>query len=224
MGWSGIRFELGQAIQSTYDASGFLRVQHDGLGEAPNVGSSEVLHPGGLAYRARDPEVGPDGKAKDGGGSKILVAFDGTEYKIIYVGDQRALAGIPPLAKGSSVQYAHTAGPPSFDVHSGEDGTKQIYVEIGDSAHVITVGRDGNGEPVLELTHADGMAISMFRESLTIKNKDGTVFAEFARDKGTLSGNWKVVGDITNAEGVSLFHHTHLTPFGPSGPPLPSLA
>lgn len=225
MAWAGLRFELGQAIQSSYDPTGFLKVQHDGLGESPNVGSSEVLHPGGLAYRGRDPELGPDGKALDGGGCKVLVAFDGTDYRIIYVGDQRAIARIPPLTKGGSVQYADTGkdGPISIDVHSGDDGTKQIYVEIDNSAHVITVGRDGNGDPVVEFTHADGMALSFFKKKAILKNAAGDCYIELNEGGGTLNGNFKVVGDITDATGVSLFKHTHLSPVGPTAPPLPSL-
>lgn len=225
MGWAGVRIELGQAVFSSYDSGGILRVQHDGLGSSPKVGSSETLHPLGFAARAPAAATAPDGKALDGGGCKVFVVFDGTEYRILYLGDHRDTAQQPPLPpEGGAVMYAPGCPVPSFHVVNSKDGTHQIYVEIDGSSHVITVGRDANGEAVLSLTHADGMAIEMFRESLRIKNKGGSVFAEFAPDEGTLSGNWKVVGDITNAAGVSLFNHTHLTPFGPSGPPLPSLA
>ncbi len=224
MGWAGVRIELGQAVFSSYDSAGALRVQHDGLGASPQVGSSEVLSPLGLISRAPAAAVGPDGKPLDGGGCKVFVVYDGTEYRIIYLGDHRDIANLPPLPEeGGTALVAPGCPVPSFHVINSKDGSHQIYVEIDNSSHIINVGRDANGEPVLSLTHADGMAIEMFRESLRIKNKTGSVFAEFAPEKGTLSGNWKVVGDITNAAGVSLFNHTHLTPLGPSGPPLPSL-
>lgn len=191
-----MKWELGQCIATSYDAAGFLRAQHDGLGASPKVGSSEVLYPLGFAARARDPETDSDGKALEGGGCKLLIGFDGTEYKVIFVGDQRALARMPPLKAGSSVQSADTGngGPVSIDVHDGEDGTKQIYVEIDDSAHVVTIGRDGNGEPVVEFTHCRGMSLSMFRDAAVLKNRTGNVYVELKDAGGTLNGNWKVTG------------------------------
>jgi hypothetical protein len=220
-----IRLELTQVIQTIYDATGFLRAQHEGLGEKPNVGSNEVLHPLGFAARARDPDTGPDGKALSGGGCKMLLFRDGTDLFSEFKGDQRAIARIPPLTKGGSVQYADTgkSGPISIDVHSGDDGTKQIYIEIDQSAHVLTIGRDGNAEPVIEFTHADGMALSFFKKKAILKNAAGDCFIELNDSGGTLNGNFKVVGDITDASGVSLFKHQHPTAMGPSGPPLPSL-
>lgn len=193
-GFVGIKLELGQSIQSSYDTVGFLKAQHNGLGQNPNVGSSEVLHPLGFASRGRDPDVGPDGKALDGGGCKLLIYRDGTEIVVEFKADQRALAGIPPLLKGSSVQYAHTSGRPSFDMHSGDDGTKTIYVEVGDAAHVVTIGNDGNGDPIVEIVHARGMALTFLKDGAVLKNRTGSCYVELKDDGGVLNGNWKVTG------------------------------
>ena len=225
MGWAGVRIELGQAVFSTYDNNGALRVQHDGLGEAPLVGSSETLHPLGFGARAPAAATDPDGKPLDGGGCKVFVVFDGTEYRIVYLGDHRDTERIPPLpAEGGAVMYAPGCAVPSFHVISSKDGTHQIYVEFDDSSHIITIGRDGNGERVLSLTHADGMAIEMFRKALRIKNAAGDTFIELNEGGGTLSGNWKLAGDIVGPGGVSLLSHAHATAMGPTpGKPIPAL-
>lgn len=224
MAFIGIRYELGQAIGTSYDADSILKAQPDGLGPSPKLGSYEVLHPLGFSSRPRDPDTDSAGKAHDGGGCNLRIGRDGTDIKVEFMGDARALAGIPPLNEGSSVQYAHTAdGKPSFHVIDGDDGTHQIYVEVGNSAHVITIGKDGNGESVLNITHADGMALELFKKKAIIKNAAGDCFIELNESGGTLNGNWKVVGDISDSTGISLLKHTHLTALGPSGPPLPSL-
>lgn len=225
MGYYGLRFEYGQCVLCEYDSAGVLKAQPDGAGQAPQLASYDVMWPLGFAARAPAATADRKGNPLGGGGCNLLIAKDGTEFRAQLMGDYRDLSRIPPLPEeGGSVMYAPGSDIPSFYKIESKDGTHQVYVEIDDSSHVATFGRDANGEPVVSWTHASGMAIEMFRESLRIKNKDGSVFAEFAPDTGTLSGNWKVVGDITNAAGVSLFNHTHLTPLGPSGPPLPSLA
>jgi hypothetical protein len=195
MGFRGIRYELGQCLLTEYLADGTLAAQHDGLGRAPQVKASEVLHPLGFAARPRSTDTNPDGTAKGGGGCKLRIGYDGDELQVEFVGDQRALAGIPPLGEGDSVQYAHTAdGAPSFHVIKGEDGTQTIYVEVGESAHVLTIGRDGNGEEVLEFTHSRGMALTFFRDKSVLKNRTGNCYAELNDSGGILNGNWKVTG------------------------------
>lgn len=188
----GITFELGQAILSSY-VDGFLRVQPDGLGPEPKVGSHEVKHPLGFHSRPNDPETNPDGSAQEGAAADLLIGRDGSERFAFLLGDRRSVAGIPPLKKGSSVHYA-CSPLPSFFVLNGDDGTAQLYIEVGDSAHVITIGNDGNGEATLELTHARGMALTFFRDKAVLKNRTGSVYAELSDTLGTLNGNWKVTG------------------------------
>jgi hypothetical protein len=225
MGWAGLRIELGQAVFTSYDSAGALRAQHDGLGSAPLVGSSEVIYPLGLVSRAPAAATGPDGAPLDGGGCKVFVVYDGTEYRIFLLGDHRDSANIPPLPEeGGTALHAPGCAVPSFYKIESKDGTHQIYVEFEDSSHVITIGRDGNGEKVLSLTHADGMAIEMFRKALRIKNAAGDTFIEMNEGGGTLSGNWKLAGDIIGPAGVSLLSHAHATAMGPTpGKPIPAL-
>lgn len=225
MGFVGIRFELGQCVICEYDAAGTLKAQPDGAGLAPQVASYDLMHPLGFAARAPAAKANAKGAPLGGGGCRMLIGKDGTDVIGELKGDPRDLAQLPPLPiEGGAVMYAPGAAVPSFHVISSKDGTHQIYVEIDDSSHVITIGKDANGEAVLSLTHADGMAVEMFRESLRLKNKAGDAFLELNTDGMTISANTKLVGDITDSTGISLLHHTHLTPLGPSGPPLPSLS
>lgn len=195
MAYLGITFELGQIQLAEYDDNGVLRAQPDGFGLAPAVASQQVHHPLGFAARPGAPNLGPDGKPLEGSGSLALIARDGTDRFIIPIGDPRDFANIPPLpAEGGSVQYAPRCPAPSFHVISAKDGTHQIYVEIGDSAHIIAVGRDANDEPIVEITHADGMGLTLFKRSAVLKNAAGDCYAQLSDDGGILNGNWKVTG------------------------------
>lgn len=236
MGWAGLRIELGQAVFSSYDTAGVLRAQHDGLGAAPLVGSSEVIYPLGLVSRAPAAKTGPDGKPLDGGGCKVFVVYDGTEYRILYLGDHRDSANIPPLPEeGGTALHAPGCPVPSFYKIESKDGTHQIYVEIGDSSHVITVGHDGNGKPILELAHRDGMAVTMLERSLVLRNAAGDAYIEINDGGIVINGNVKVhgaleangakltpTGDVQTSTGVSLMLHNHLSAMGPTSPPVPT--
>lgn len=225
MGFVGIRFELGQCVLCEYDAAGTLKAQPDGAGQSPQIASYDLMHPLGFAARAPAARANANGAPLGGGGCRMLIGKDGTDVVTELKGDPRDLAQLPPLpVEGGAVMYAPGAAVPSFHVINSKDGTHQIYVEIGDSSHVITVGKDGNGESVLSITHADGMAIEMFRNKTIIKNGAGDCYIELNESGGTLNGNWKIVGDIADSAGVSLLTHIHATAFGPTpGRPLPGL-
>ncbi len=225
MAFVGIRFELGQAVLCEYAQDGTLKAQPEGSGPSPQVASYDLMHPLGFASRAPAAKTGSNGKPVGGGGCRMLIGFDGTEITCELKGDPRDLERLPPLpAEGGAVMYAPGAAAPSFHVINSKDGTHQIYVEIGESSHVITVGKDANGESVLSITHADGMAIEMFRKKTIIKNGAGDCYIELNESGGTLNGNWKIVGDIADSAGVSLLTHMHATAFGPTpGRPLPGI-
>ncbi len=191
----GIRFELGQAVLCEYDAAGTLKAQPDGAGETPQVASYDLMHPLGFASRAPAAKAGSKGKPLGGGGCRLLIGRDGTDVISELKGDPRDLARIPPLpVEGGAVMYAPGSEAPSFHVISSKDGTHQIYVEQGDSSHVVTIGKDGNGDSILELVHARGMALTFLKDGAVLKNRTGNCYVELKDDGGTLNGNWKVTG------------------------------
>jgi hypothetical protein len=214
----GITFELGACVLTEYDGDGHLGAQPDGLGPNPRVEPYELHHAAGFESRPQDPELDADGNVIEGKGCTLLMGSIGNENHAWLGADPRFVLSRPPLEKGDVVQYALRTIP-SFDIHKGEDGTKTIYVEVGDSAHVITVGVDGNGDSILSLVHADGMAIIMQHEKVIMKNAAGDAYIEIGASGGVLNGNWQVTGDIYDSNGVSLSTHLHPTGVGPSGPP-----
>lgn len=193
MGFTGLTFEVGSCVLTEYNDDGFLMAQPDGLGADARLASYELHHQAGFESRPADPEVDADGNVIQGRGCNLLLGTVGNERHAVLLADPRFVLSRPPLGKGDAVQYALRTAP-SFDHHSGEDGTKTIYVEVGDSAHLIIVGHDGNGDPIVEIVHADGMAITMLKNSLVIKNNAGDCYIELNDSGGTLNGNWKVVG------------------------------
>lgn len=222
MAFIGLVFELGSCVLTEFDDDGFLTAQPDGLGDQPRLEPYELHHQAGFASRPVDPEVDGSGKLIQGSGCKLLFSSLGNDNHAWLAADPRYVASYPPLGKGDAVQYAMRTAP-SFDIHSAEDGTKTIYVEIDDSAHVITVGKDGNGDALLSLVHADGMAVIMQHEKTIIKNAAGDCYIEINASGGVLNGNWQITGDMFDSLGVSLLGHIHSTGVGPSGPPLPGV-
>jgi hypothetical protein len=222
MAFVGIRFELGACVLTEYDDDGHLTAQPDALGNDPRVTPYELHHQAGFDSRPQDPELDPDGYVIEGKGCTLLMGSIGNENHAWLGADPRFVASRPPLEKGDVVQYALRTVP-SFDIHKGDDGTKTIYVEVGDSAHVITVGLDGNGDSIISLIHADGMAVIMQHEKLILKNAAGDAYIELNDSGGVLNGNWQITGDIFDSLGVSLLGHIHSTGVGPSGPPLPGV-
>lgn len=220
MSFLGITFELGACVLTEFDADTFLTAQPDGLGAEARVHPYELHHPFGFASRPADAEMA-DGKVREGKACNLLIGSIGNENHAWLGADPRYVSSFPPLKKGSAVQYC--ASPlPSFDVHDGENGTKTIYVEVGDAAHVITVGVDANDEPTLSIVHKDGMAIIMAKQKTIIKNAAGDTYIELSDSGGTLNGNWTVTGTLADTLGVSLAGHIHASAVGPVGPPMPS--
>lgn len=232
MSFQGIVFELGACTLTEFDQDGVLTAQVDGLGDEPRTEPYELHHPFGFAARPEDPETGPNGEILEGKACNLLVGRDGTEAHAWLAADPRFVENFPPLAKGSSVQYC---AKPSFDLHNGEDGTKTIYVEVGDSAHLVTIGLDGNGAPIVEVVHSAGMALTLLDGKAILKNAAGDAYVEVGASGIVLNGNVKItgtlecngasittIGDVVSKTGVSLSMHPHPTAMGPSGPPTPT--
>lgn len=225
MSFQGIVFELGACTLTEFDQDGVLTAQVDGLGDEPRTEPYELHHPFGFAARPEDPETGPNGEILEGKACNLLVGRDGTEAHAWLAADPRFVENFPPLAKGSSVQYC---AKPSFDLHNGEDGTKTIYVEYpdGSTAHLCTIGFDDNGEPVIELVHGSGAALSFIDGRATLRNAAGDGYLEVGPDRTVNNGPLKVVGDVTTSApgglGVSLDLHVHITPFGTTSTPIPT--
>lgn len=234
MSFQGIVFELGACTLTEFDPDGVLTAQVDGLGAEPRTEPYELHHAFGFAARPEDPETGPNGEAIEGRACNLLVGRDGTEAHAWLAADPRFVENFPPLKKGSSAQYCARK---SFFLLDGEDGTATLYAEYpdGSTAHLCTIGVDGNGDPILELVHGEGMALTFIDGKGILKNAAGDAYVEVGASGIVLNGNVKItgtlecngasittIGDVVSKTGVSLSLHPHPTAMGPSGPPTPT--
>lgn len=213
-----MRWHFGSVTFSEYDEDGFLGVQCDVFGEIDSgMPPFESLGTYGFANRPPDPG--------DDGASTVLYFYKGDQAFAIPFGDPRRTPSLPPLKKGSSLQYCDR---PSFDMHDGEDGTKTVYVEYpdGSTAHLFTIGFDANGEPVIELIAGSGAGLSIIDGRVTLRNDAGDGYLEVGPNETINNGSLKVSGDVKTSLpggiGISLEKHTHITPFGPTSQPVPT--
>jgi hypothetical protein len=80
------------------------------------------------------------------------------------------------------------------------------------AAHKIEAGVDGNGKPVLQLIHSEGMTIVMYDGAVTVADATGTAFISLADGKVSLSGPLKATSglDVGGAGGVEVPLHPPL--------------
>lgn len=200
-----IRMALGKALLTVRDENGFLGVQRDPLALNPlyaDAPAYELLHPYGFASRPLDPS---GGKA-----CSLLHWSDGAEGFAWLANDPRLADIIPPIVKGGSVQYASDGSFASFDP---ETHTWTLYVPYSSSpakAHLVTVGRDGNGAPIIELASGEGPSFTILDKVTTQKNADGSCYVVLD-DSGT-----SIVGPFKAAGGADLG--------GPASQPLTKFA
>lgn len=198
-----LRWDGGTALGSEYD-NGFLTVQPDFYGEGASGGAGGIVqHPYGFLGRPADP---------DGDGScQALCAYEGDELHVIPTQDARALAKLPSLSKGGSVQYGSDGGFASFDP---DTHTWTLYIPTDfdasgtpTKAHLFQIGKDTTGKRCVTLLHADGMAITMLeggKRSVVIKNAASDAYFEVNDDGITLNGKTTIKGGLTANEGASV--------------------
>ena len=214
---SYLRWDAGVCQGSEY-SEGFLTVQPDFYGEEASGGAGlAVQAPYGFLSRP----LGPD----DEGACQVLYAWEGSEGHALLGADARVLGKLPTLKKGGSMQFGSDG---CFGEFNPETHTWTLYIPVAfDSAgeptksHVITVGKDGNGDRFIGIVHADGMGISMLegdKNSVVIKNKAGDSFIELNDDGILLNGKKITIYGPVQVGGVAGL--PVLT--GPPGAPVPS--
>lgn len=234
----GIVFEIGACLFSKYDDDGFLVIQPDGMGLNPQIDGFEGCHPLGFIGRPQDPDVDPSGQPLSNLVASCLYGTYGDQKYLVPLQDTRGANRIPQLSKGGSAQYAVVALKQgevrlrSFDTHSGDDGTKTIYVEYLDGetlrAHVIQAGLDGNGKPLVTVVHGKGHGLVLNETAAILRNSAGSAYMQVDDAGVAVNGNLKVngsiavTGDVKTQQGVSLNLHPHVSGTGPTTPPTPT--
>ncbi len=184
-----IKLTLGKALLTVRDENGFWGVQRDSLALKPTEAESppfELLHSYGFASRPLDPT--------NGKGCSLFYGLDGHEGFAWLANDPRLADKIPPLAKGGSVQYASDG---SFAVFDPDTHTWTLYVPYSTSpakAHLVTVGRDGNSTPIIELASGEGPSFTILDKVTTQKNADGSCYVVLDDSGTTIVGPFKAAG------------------------------
>jgi hypothetical protein len=198
-----IDFRRQLAVLTEYDENGFIGVQFDAFGEK-GIAPPELLHQYGFASRPLDPTTSESGETTFG--CEALVGWEGSDAFAFLFGDPRVTPKVPQLKKGGSAQYASDGSFASFDP---ETHTWTLYVpyafETDDEgvttatkAHVITVGRDGNDKPIVELSSGEGQSITMLGTSLVLSSSGGAAYLEIT------DGGINAIGPFKAASGADL--------------------
>ncbi len=212
-----MRWDFGAVQFSEWDADGFLGVQIDPAEADDEKGAASLceLHgPYGFISRPSDPD-------RDGLGCSVLRMQRGSQERYAWLGsDPRQVDWLPRLTKGGSAQYGGTTGRAlTWREIDGETGSVIDYVpEEWDAdgnataAHKIEAGVDGNGAPVVQIIHSEGMAVVMFDGAVTMADATGSGFITIKDGKIAASGALKATSglDVGGTGGVEVPLHPAL--------------
>jgi hypothetical protein len=202
--------ELWEATLSGIDTNGFYGVQRSGQansgGAQAGLTPDRLYHPYSFVARPRDPD--------DAGACQLFYQRAGTGEGFSWLAnDPRDVGIIPPLKKGGSAWYCWTGAFQTFD---GDTGTLTTYVPYDDNgtikAHLITVGVDGNGTPIVEFASGTGLAVTLLDDTLTVKNASGSAYIVLDDSGTSIVGPFKAAGgaDLGGPTSVTLVKHPPL--------------
>ena len=116
--------------------------------------------------------------------------------------DPRFYSKIPPLSQGSSCHY-NSAG--AFIVLDSDKQTAIQYQPYKDGtttkAHKITIGKAGDGTPLVEIKDGDGQYLQ-FQNKVTVLRGAGNASIALDGGKCNLNGTTSVAGSLTVALGT----------------------
>lgn len=204
-----MKFDLGVAMLSEYDADGFIGIQVDLYGEqAASAPAFEGHHQYGFLSVPLDPEK--DSTAQPTANAcSVLYGWEGSRGHVWLLGDPRVTTKLPKVVKGGSIQYGATG---SFHVIDGKTGTQVLYVPYAfgpdgkpTKALTLQLNVDAVGQENISIIHGDGMAITMTsgaKSSVVIKNKSGSSYFEVNDDGMVSSGSHVVQGMLQVGAGA----------------------
>lgn len=196
-----IQFDFGTVMFAGYDADGHPVVQPDVLGSEPGVDPSETHHFFGFMGLPFDPVLAADGRPIPNESGSLMYARSGDDIHVFPLENTRLVTKIPRLKNGGSVQYGGKPARPAFSMIDGATGSYTLYVPYafnGDTpgkAHTINVDVRGGSESVA-IVHGDGMAVTLYQDSVVIKNASGSVYLEVSGSKVTINGDLQINGSL----------------------------
>lgn len=203
-----MRWDLGIAMLSEYDKDGFIGVQVDLYGEKKSGAPLfELHHNYGFLAVPLDPDKDVETNPTSGACS-VLYCWEGSRGHAWLSGDTRVTPTLPKFLPGSSAQYGATG---SFWVIDGKTGSQIGYVPYAfvdgkaTKSLSLELNVDTAGKESISLIHGEGMALTFAaggKNSVTIKNKKGSVFFEVNDDSIVASGSLVVQGALACGEGA----------------------
>lgn len=186
-GWQGYGLRYGPIATASTDENSWYGLHFVGFGDSA------------LKQVEWQPAYGFAARPVDGTATEACNGFFSLDGEFAWCGhDARYSSKCPPLTSGSCAQWNNRG---QFDLLDASEDTKTIYVPVAfdsggtpTAAHLVQVGIDSNGKKVIDIRHADGMAIVMLEESISIKNKNGDAFITLNKDGAIINGNTKLVG------------------------------
>ena len=115
-------WDIGLAVLSVYDGSGFLGIQYDAEGSelgglssgadatpvpaGGGVHDYEAIHPGGIMHRPMDPATDANGNPVAAQAAQVLNFREGGHTFALCLGDPRTQAILPTIAPGSTIVFS----------------------------------------------------------------------------------------------------------------------
>ena len=195
------QFDRGVVASTAYDSDGFLTVQVDLYGDAPNAGApfGELQLPYGEYGRPCDPEIDADGVPKPSAACQALYWWDGPRQHVMPMQDPRIIPNLPKLSPGSKVWYAAGKASnykPTFLHFDAATGDAVLYVPSADGskAHVLSLSMSGDN---ITVRHSSGSGVSFTSTSAVINGPDGSTYLELkSAGAAVLNGNLQVTGSL----------------------------
>lgn len=182
------------------DDDGFPIAQFEGYGNDGGY-PYPVHHQYGYYSRPHDPI--------ENTACTVFFAKDGDERFGFLGVDPRFIQDVPLPSKGGNVRYV--AFPDGDDYRiawsdfSGDDGTWRLYIPTGDSSAISVVfGKDGAGNPTIEIVQDDGAAVILHGGSVVLRSPSGGNYVQVSDSGIVLKGPISQVGGLTTPGGIPL--------------------
>jgi hypothetical protein len=177
MKFQGYGLRFGQISYVATDEKSWYGVHFYGFSPDSSLPQVEFQPNFGFAARPVD--------ATNGTGCNGFYSLDG---EFAWLGhDARFTDKCPPLTPGSAAMWNSDG---SYQVLDAEAQTSTQYVKVGDSAHMITVGKTGSGKTVIDILSASGARFTLGDED-TLWRCQGNAFIRMKGDNITANGTFK---------------------------------
>jgi hypothetical protein len=184
-------------VTLTTNEAGFIGYQIDQYGDEQGVEAGTVVQPFGFLSRPLDPS--------DEGSCEALYFYRGNELFVLPGQDRRAIALVPILKKGASVQHNALGGFAHFE-NDGTNSTWTCYVPVEFNAAgtptktcLVQVGKSAAGKVMILLQHPNGQRLEVSEDdgnAVKITNSLGTAWLQVDDSGVSINGNVKISGNV----------------------------